>query len=91
MCFLPDSFFKQSHEGGKYKLWITWFYHKNLLLVVDYVQKYAEEAVRWIEELSTNNSIVASHKYEKAFLKLQAKDADNSKIQATNEIVQSKL
>lgn len=57
MCFLPEEFFKQVNGGGKYKNWNIWTYSKNLLLVVDYVQKYAKETAQWIEGLAINNSI----------------------------------
>lgn len=57
MCFLREEFFSQAGGGGKYKTWNTWTYDKNLLLVVDYVQKYAKEVAQWIEGLSVNNSI----------------------------------
>ncbi len=57
MCFLREEFFSQAGGGGKYTKWDTWTYDKNLLLVVDYVQKYAKEVAQWIEGLSNNNSI----------------------------------
>ncbi len=57
MCFLREEFFSQAGGGGKYKTWNTWTYDKNLLLVVDYVQKYAKEVAQWIEGLSNSNSI----------------------------------
>lgn len=57
MCFLREEFFSQAGGGGKYKKWDTWTYDKNLLLVVDYVQKYAKEVAQWIEGLSVNDSI----------------------------------
>ncbi|MBD5512104.1 MAG: hypothetical protein HDR08_12790, partial [Lachnospiraceae bacterium] len=55
MCFLHDDFFNRL--DGKYKNWNIWTYDKNLLLVVDYVQRYAKEVAQWIELLSRNNSI----------------------------------
>ena len=57
MCFLREEFFNQAGGGGKYKKWDTWTYDKNLLLVVDYVQKYAKEVAQWVEGLSVNDSI----------------------------------
>lgn len=57
MCFLHDEFFKQTGGGGKYKLWHAWTYDKNLLLVVDCVQKYVNEVAEWINGLSDNNTI----------------------------------
>ncbi len=57
MCFLREEFFSQAGGGGKYKTWNTWTYDKNLLLVVDYVQKYAKKVAQWIEGLSNSNSI----------------------------------
>jgi len=57
MFFLPEEFFYQVNGGGKYKNWNIWTYDKNLLLVVDYVQKYTKEVAQWIEGLLINNSI----------------------------------
>ena len=57
MCFLHDEFFNQVGGVGKYKLWNTWTYDKNLFLVVDYVQKYAKEVADWIKVLSRNDKI----------------------------------
>lgn len=57
MCFLPEEFFNQVNGGGKYKKWSIWTYDKNLLLVVDYAQKYIKEVAQWIEGLFINNSI----------------------------------
>ena len=57
MCFLREEFFNQAGGGGKYIKWDTWTYDKNLLLVVDYVQKYAKEVAQWIEGLHNSNSV----------------------------------
>ena len=57
MCFLREEFFSQAGGGGKYKKWDIWTYDKNLLLVVDYVQKYAKEVAQWIEGLYNSNSV----------------------------------
>ena len=57
MCFLREEFFSQAGGGGKYRMWNTWTYDKNLLLVVDYVQKYAKEVAQWIEGLFNSNSV----------------------------------
>lgn len=47
----------QAGGGGKYKTWNTWTYDKNLLLVVDYVQKYAKEVAHWIEGHGQSGSV----------------------------------
>ncbi len=57
MCFLREEFFSQAGGGGKYKKWDTWTYDKNLLLVVDYVQKYAKEVAQWIESIQNSKSV----------------------------------
>ncbi len=57
MLFLHDEFFSQANGGGKYKNWSNWTYDKNLLVVVDYVQKFAKEVSQWIEGLAFNHSV----------------------------------
>lgn len=57
MLFLRNDFFKQVNGDGKYNYWNSWIYDKNLLLVVDYIQKNAREVAQWIEDLNNNISV----------------------------------
>ena len=52
IVFLRDEFFAQINGGGKYQTYTEWSHHQNLLLVVDYVQRYSKAVAQWIENVT---------------------------------------
>lgn len=72
MLFLQGDFWGEDGEEGRYKAWNNWAYGKHLLLVVDYVQKYAVKAAQWIRTL--NNSRSVSNKIGVLFLERTGTD-----------------
>ncbi len=56
ILFLRGEFFAQVGGGGKYHKFDEWSYPKNLLLVVDSVQRYTAAVAEWIESVTAKKS-----------------------------------
>ena len=56
ILFLREEFFAQAGGGGKYQQFDDWSHPKNLLLIVDYVQRYSKAVPQWIESLIAKKS-----------------------------------
>ena len=56
ILFLRDEFFTQVGGSGKYQYFNDWSYPKDLMLIVDNVQRYSSAVAQWVESLIARTS-----------------------------------
>ena len=56
ILFLREEFFAQVDGGGKYQMFNEWSYPTNLLVIIDYVQRYSGAVAQWIESVAVKKA-----------------------------------